>query len=1221
MGFFTKSISLVRRLSIFYLFVAVFSVFFGIFYYKYIPDNQSEIDTRGFRILNQLTGNIIQKNSNLLEAFDNLSKQPPAERSDILDQIRRQIPIVWQKYLGKGPSVRKTDSIGIRQAGDCSLVYILQSSDTAIIKWGEFIDPILATRDDLFGSYVLLQRGEGSRGGDGSRDNGYRDNGSRDNPKEMKLLYIQDRISVSPGLNADSALALQKNTDLADISTVTISGEAYMLFIQPFDLGSNRLVLGGLIRKSVYDRQTKTLPAHFVVGIMMVIILGLIFLPFLKVFFLSPNENVRKWDVLCIVLSLYLGAAVLLMAGTYFLADFSAHNRTQSNLRNIAHQLDSNIRRDLTDAGRQMNWYIAAYPTLKAEYKNVLNYKDHNSAHQLAVDRAFAPTLYPLTARIFWIDAHGATVAKWNPYSFISPRSSMKAYHFFSLLQQKNEADTSPVFYAGKSNITNEFQLVLARHLGPVAKGPANSNAAVLAFYFNSGIQPVLPYGYGYCLVDNHTGTVLMHSDTRRNLLENLFRETENNLRVRHCITYRDNSSTIDDVMLYGSPHTLFIQPVAGQDLSVVTFYNPEVHSENIFRMIHFAAETILYLALGFAICVLLSTSLASKPFKLCFDLDPIEWVRPLGRNIRSYAFTQGYFSCLIVMTLAFFYGLWWFGGDVRCAFYIAILLPFFALWGFVASRRKEKPRFPPDTGLLKNMLGGPSFRIGWLPGMFGSSRAIVITLVLLNWFIFRLINKKDFDHDKTVNAVILLFEGLALITMIFFYYREFIRKVRKQRDEKGQVMKDTRKALLKLHRTYLYSLCLSVLVMSVFPTLGALWYGWSVEKIQFIRHDQLDIAQRNLTRQQWVTQDLLPEMTPTVRRQLDNQISFTDSLLEHSGVYLSGQDIQYFASGLPAALPADSINDPDKPYITLLDELFLITSGEYNSYSIQRQNADTSWAFVAHQPDNICLLQKVRLDSGRQVGLTADSLRKDFQVCSRLHDTLFAASSIGLFHGSMFALFLLIALLTLPRLLALTVNRIFLLDFIKGQTPTEGNIMRQYFQSATFPVADYIRGEDGRKLPRDEQEEHILRTMISHKNVFEVIWKCLSPSERFFLYDFAKDGYTNYKDSEQLFVLLEKGLLVCNTNGWKLFSPSFREFILRKKGTAEITALRDEFSVPGVWATIRIPALIVIAACAVLLVMTQESISHRVTVMITSVGAIIPVVMEITKKVTGKGG
>ena len=131
-----------------------------------------------------------------------------------------------------------------------------------------------------------------------------------------------------------------------------------------------------------------------------------------------------------------------------------------------------------------------------------------------------------------------------------------------------------------------------------------------------------------------------------------------------------------------------------------------------------------------------------------------------------------------------------------------------------------------------------------------------------------------------------------------------------------------------------------------------------------------------------------------------------------------------------------------------------------------------------------------------------------------------------------------------------------------------------------------------------------------------------MSREERYFIYDFADDGYTNYRDSELLFTLLRKGLLRYNTqkDQWSIFAISFREFVLRKKGSPEIDRLKQKYSVPGVWATIRIPALIVIVACAVLLIMTQESVSHQIAVGITSVSAIVPIIMEVTKRVTGKG-
>ena len=73
MGFYAKTMLFARRLSIFYLFVGIFSVFFGVFYYRYMPANQAEVNSRGFRILNQLASNMVVKNGNLKDAFDNVN--------------------------------------------------------------------------------------------------------------------------------------------------------------------------------------------------------------------------------------------------------------------------------------------------------------------------------------------------------------------------------------------------------------------------------------------------------------------------------------------------------------------------------------------------------------------------------------------------------------------------------------------------------------------------------------------------------------------------------------------------------------------------------------------------------------------------------------------------------------------------------------------------------------------------------------------------------------------------------------------------------------------------------------------------------------------------------------------------------------------------------------------------------------------------------------------
>ncbi|HXB94096.1 MAG TPA: hypothetical protein VNU70_03020, partial [Puia sp.] len=128
MGAFTKSLTFLRRLSVFYMFVGVFSLFFGVFYYKFIPDNQLQINKRGFRILNQLSENFLQKDDDLSEVFSN-DKYLPINNNDSLSQeINKFIPFLIDT-LRKIPDSFSSGSSFIYPYGDTawSIVYPLQT--------------------------------------------------------------------------------------------------------------------------------------------------------------------------------------------------------------------------------------------------------------------------------------------------------------------------------------------------------------------------------------------------------------------------------------------------------------------------------------------------------------------------------------------------------------------------------------------------------------------------------------------------------------------------------------------------------------------------------------------------------------------------------------------------------------------------------------------------------------------------------------------------------------------------------------------------------------------------------------------------------------------------------------------------------------------------------------------------------------------------------------
>lgn len=1185
MGAFTKSLIFLRRLSVFYLFVGVFSLFFGVFYYKFIPDNQLQLNKRGFRILNQLTENFIAKDNDLSEVFANDTLR--VQHKDSLDQeINKFIPFTLDTIKGI-PDPARSGSSFIYAYGDTawSIAYPLETvlrkdkkklKDTcAIVKMSDFLDPILSARDDLFESYLLLKKIPSPK----------------DSIHVLTILYRQDKITASGGLNVDSAFALLKNSDLSDVTDVTIGGNAYTLFYRPFNFGGSTLALAGLINKSEYEKKVKTLSVHFVAGIIEMILFGLIILPFLKFFFISPKENVRKIDVLAITFAIFLGAGVLMLSAFYFVADYSSRSRIEYVLQRLSTGIEQDIHRDLQDAGRQLDEYDSIYSLRGNEQKRVLC--NPNAVAPRDLDSLMTPARFAKVLRVFWINSEGQTLAKWNPFDFPTSFGKNSSYRFFSMLQQKNKADHSTVVDAVISNATGEYQVILARRTSiPITTAdPTKPNhlkvapafAIVMAMDLSASLRPVLPSGYGFCVVDDHSMDVLLHSDYRRNLSENLYEETEENSRLQNCIQFK-HATAISDVNLYGSDQILYVKPIRDHDLTLVLFYDLDNCQQNIFRMIHFGAETMVYLAILVTLCLFISTIVVSKPAKLHFDIDGIEWIRPVKRNERSLAFTRYFFRALTLACGVSFLIVAVFGLDIRAVFYISLLMPMYALWGFVASRKKETSLFAHLETVTERTLGGfhkpeSSYR---LIQMALDARSIVLVIALMNWFFVRLIQKYDHNVIEVISALA-IFQAFTLLFMQSLYYRTMIAP---------------HPRLRYFGSSYVYSLYRSTLAMSLLPAFGFMWYAWRVENIQYARMDQLNIAETRIARDKFISHDYMPALKSVVWQHLSEGEKYD---ITNGSEYLFDEEV-----GEQTHRDPSHGHSPDEPYITFLDDLFLVTAGEYNTYSIQTHAADSSWFFNLPRKDVLRLYYP----------------SKRLAVTSKAQGILLSFNGMGPFLVSLIVLAILLFLFyLLPSLLALVVNRVFMLDFLSAEFKPEGeNIQAIFLSGKPDPGPDYLLDKKEYADP-DRQEEYILKVMLREKDNYDQIWKWLPEEERYFLYDFSTDGYTNYRDAKTLISLVNKGLVVPDGRNRhvRLFAISFREFVLQKKGTDEIRNLKESYSVPGLWATIRIPTLIIISASAVLLLLTQESVSQRVTGLITSVGAIIPVLLDIAKKASGK--
>ena len=1182
MKFGEKSMLFVRRLSVFYIFLAVLAVVFGLYYYKYVPSNEQELEERGQRTLRQLSENFLNSCEQLKTIFDNNTGALP----DTIQNHLANFSYFYKRtpYVVEEPSATNLPANNFFLFNDehdntwkLSYIKILGDKKLAInIPLSRLLQPLLGIREDIFDTYVVLQ-----------------DSSKSSKPKNLPILYQQLDLSASPILNADTVISLQKNSDLSAVSDIKFAGAEYKTFFHAMPFYGQRLILAGLIRKTVYDEKVHATPLSFIPLSIIGICLLMISLPFIKIFFLSQRESIYAKDVWFTAISLYAGSAVACMIIFYIGINLITPITFQKRLNDMGQHLHTDIDAEIFMANQQLAWYD----------DNINKLLPDNDTETSNADSLLAPKIYKQVNRLFWVDSAGNTIVKWNPFNFKAPKTIVKSHDFFQLLNKKIPHDDSSgtssfhIVYAGKSDITGEFQLQLVRPSHKIfAKKNDRSYGVVMNFFLHCMTRPIVPRGFGFCVIDAN-GKILIDVDERLNLSANLLDESANNPILKHAISYRD-STILADISLYGEPCSARVFPLKGQPLYLVTYYNKRILSENIERLIHFTIQTLAYSFAALALCIFLTSLQQLRPKILKFRLQNIEWIRPIASNRESYVFTSYYFGWLLLISLIYSFVIGS-SNDLRPLYYISVLLPWYVLIGFVVSRKK-------------NMSGKFSaFEIistrGW-PWLFLFLANFVICLV-------------SDDHGTCV----ILFQLLCLAGFLFSYY--FIQRKKRCIDA------------IDFRTNYFISLYLTILLISVIPTAGLLTYAFSAEKIQYKKEKLFRLAEGYEGHLHYMANELLPAYKPALLKNLGSErdtLCYNRSIYLTDRDYLRGETVNDATNDIHLASATTGQTDKSKKeivaspiaddlYRSLMDSWYL--AGEFGNekYSVPNIAADSSWQFkTADTPHNLLNLFYHRLPvEQKYTGLKSSSnLESPIADFGRLSWNL---------RYPIYAI-ILILLVAYGLMLKGAVSRLFLGDFMdKNKVDVDCNYLEKLINtyppkpivlngvklSSPLKIKDFDIEFNKINEKGNTAEEYIMAVADSLANSYERIWQSLSQQERYTLYDFGVDHYTNYKNTTPIYSLIHKGILAMRENNSQLviFSRSFRQYILSKEGTKEIKDLKEQFNVPGRWDALRIPVLSLIAVVAIFIVSTQSEFTHTIIVLLTSLTALVPLVQRAFEK------
>jgi hypothetical protein len=191
----------------------------------------------------------------------------------------------------------------------------------------------------------------------------------------------------------------------------------------------------------------------------------------------------------------------------------------------------------------------------------------------------------------------------------------------------------------------------------------------------------------------------------------------------------------------------------------------------------------------------------------------------------------------------------------------------------------------------------------------------------------------------------------------------------------------------------------------------------------------------------------------------------------------------------------------------------------------------------------------------------------------------------------------LLAVLLVLGGLYALirsTVSRVFLLDFVR------------------------LFGARAKECPEDvEQTDTEIREMIllqrQKSGAFRSRWNRFSGRQRIILLDLVSDGLANYRNVMEISALTGEGQPLCVCDGMIIVKdPVFRQFVLEQRQTAETALLRKEYQAQSLWESLRTPLLVIIVAVGAFIFLTQENISKKMLVLLTTLSSLLPLVPKL---------
>ncbi len=423
------------------------------------------------------------------------------------------------------------------------------------------------------------------------------------------------RITRLPDVNLTQGSNSISGTRLTELS---LAGTKYKMFGQPLRVALGRVnpewYICGLVKVRDVTAATWEIPTTWTIAFVFAAVGLLVLWPFLNIAFSGPTAYVSGLEVAWLLCGSFFGCAGLIYLVLYAGAYLQSEDDSDAHLRQLAGEVRSRVvcelrraRELLTTADRALVEQAAnpaASNSLSGDFRRI---------GQVVTNKC------PSLIEVFWVASNGDETAKitlenrqtefvpvgdrgyftniingagwaWETVDVgldsictnttYGDTNCFYVESIFSKTRNANVAAFSQAFPTNRvtsrswpsTNVTfTNGDFVMRFRVPERTNNVLGPSVSVITFQPSSLFAPVLPAGYGFCIVDK-TGQVLFHSDSRRNLHENFIKEAARRQRLQAAIYSRTTDSF--DAAYLTQTHHVHVTPMKGFPWTLVVFRN-----------------------------------------------------------------------------------------------------------------------------------------------------------------------------------------------------------------------------------------------------------------------------------------------------------------------------------------------------------------------------------------------------------------------------------------------------------------------------------------------------------------------------------------------------------------------------------------------------------------------------------------------------------------------